>query len=235
MRVSCDDCGGEFDANDVLIDHGEMACPHCATLIDLDAALSADRGNEEVALWQGSPGEAPAAPLWMQACETGDVIEFRWSRHSHNGRDRWTMTLIALGLLAGTIWCFLFGWSTATNAYDRIAPFLLIPLVLLAGGISLAMWLNTTVVRMTADAVSMRCGPIPLTKRSVEVETKRVVYFWCKNWASEDSTGVHAFSCATQDGELVRIVESVPDRQGAYFLKDRLNRFLEAVRSKGRM
>jgi len=222
MLVICDQCPEWFDSNDVIIDHGEMACPACAAVIDLDDAIRAS-AEEPVPLLD----EALPAPDWMIVQESDDELVMRWRMRQRADRDMWTITLIAVGLLAGFCWCMVGVLVTPTSLIDKLMPLLLVPLALLAGAISLGMWLSSTVIRMDRQSITVCEGPIPLKRRFLEIYTSEVRYFWCKPW-SDDEDSVCALSCAISHAGLVTLVDNVPNRAGAFFVKQRLGRFLHS-------
>lgn len=224
MLVICNECSERFDSNDVIIDHGEMACPQCAVAIYLDETIRA---------WEELPepllGEALRAPDWMDVQEGDDELEIRWRMRQRTDRDMWTITLIALGLLAGFCWCMVGVFLTPTSLIDKLMPLLLVPLFLLTGAISLGMWFNSTVIRMDRRSITVREGPIPLKRRFLEIHTNEIRYFWCKAWSEEEGS-VCTLSCTNSRAELMTIVDNVPNRTGASFAKQRLRRFLNPDR-----
>ncbi len=223
MRFNCDQCGEVFDSNDVIIDHDEMACPRCAAVIDLDDATRASARLPEPLIEEALP-----APDWMIVQEGEDELVIRWRMRQRTDRDMWTITLIALGLLAGFCWCMIVVLMTPTSLMEKLMPLLLVPLFLLAGAVSLGMWLNSTVIHMDRQLVTIREGPIPLKRRYLEIRTSEIRYFWCKAW-SDDEDSVCALSCANSGAELVMLVDNVPSRAGALFLKQRLGGLLSSA------
>lgn len=222
MRVTCDQCGELFDSNDVIIDHGQMACSRCAAVIDLDDAIRASTELTHPRLDEATP-----APRWMIVQESDDKLEIRWRMRQRTDRDLWTITLITLGLLAGFSWCMVAALTMPTSLVEKLMPLLLVPLFLLTGAIALGMWLNSTVIRMDRQSITVREGPIPLKRRFLEIPTCEIRYFWCKAW-SEDRDSVHALSCADAKASLVTLVDNVPNRAGAFFLNERLSQCLHA-------
>lgn len=220
MLVTCDECDRSFDSNDVIIDHGQMACPRCAAVIDLDDATRASAELPESLIEEALP-----APDWMIVQESDDELVIGWRMRQRTDRDMWTITLIALSLLAGFCWCMITVLMTPTSLMEKLMPLLLVPLVLLTGAISLGMWLNSTVIRMDRQLITIREGPIPLKRRFLEIRTSEIRYFWCKAW-SEDEDSVCALSCTNSHAELVTLVDNIPNRAGASFVKQRLRRFL---------
>lgn len=227
MIMTCEQCRERFDSNDVVIDRGEMACPRCAAVIDLDDVIKARAAGRADTSAHLSLVESNAAPSWMHVSEGEDALEVRWRMSARGSKVMWVLSLLALGLLAGIIWLLVAAFTARGDWFDKVMPLaVLAPIDLVLGCLALGMWLNSTVVSANAGTVSVRIGPIPLYTPFVQVETARIAYFWSKAGEAKHDDSVHPLWCATTEGELLRLVDIVPDRAGAHFLKERLSRHL---------
>ncbi|GEM_PF-3103262 len=232
MQVMCGQCGEPLDSNDVVIDHGEMACPRCAAVIDLDDVIKARAAGRADTPAHSSLVESNAAPSWMHVTESDDGLKVRWRMSERGGKIIWVLSLLALGLLAGIIWLLVAAFTARGDWFDKVMPLVVLaPIDLVLVCLAMGMWLNSTVVSADARTVSVRIGPIPLYTRFVQVETARIAYFWSKAREAKHDDSVHPLWCATTDGESLRLVEIVRDRPGAYYLKERLSRYVLERRS----
>lgn len=205
MQIHCRSCGGKIPAEDVNLDRALAKCRGCHAIFDFRDQL------------EETPRRRPPVPLppKFHVEELGRELVISW---------KWfTPVLWFLAFFCAAWDSFLVFWYLM--AFRMEAPWILkvFPVAHLAVGVgltyaTLAGFWNRTVVRISADGVTIRHGPVPwrgnLTLPSTDLEQ-----IYCEEHPGGGRTRTYSVNALTREGRKVPLLKDLDEAGQALYLE----------------
>lgn len=220
MALTCEACGEPVATEDIYADRAVAKCRSCDTVFSFARSLPVDDGPGH-----DDRGEV-GRPERMSLEESDSEVVFSWSwfRLSH----------VFIGLFA-VLWdAFILAWysklltdGAPTNELHMNA--LMFPLVHVGVGIgvtyfAIACLLNRTEIRLTAEQLTVRHGPLPwLGNRELACEDLDQLYCVKRVRHSEHGHSTsYTLNALLHDGRKVSLVRGLPEIEEGAFLEEQI-------------
>lgn len=217
IQIICESCGNPISAADINMQLGMAKCAPCDSLFSIAMQVSlAER-----------PLPLPSAPRSIRVDDFGAELRLsrRWFNSSAFGLLIFTLFLSAM--VGAFLGLFIQGFARGTPppllALVLIAPFFVIALSL--AYITLAMFLNKTVVIATSSSLTTRHGPLRM-RRSVSVSASNVEQVFVKRSAPNNSNATYEVWARMVDDEDRELIADIPDFKAARYIEQEIERFL---------
>lgn len=215
--LRCPSCASNLRAEDIDAPRGVATCSYCGALMNLPAPVvigSAFEPRPEIAL---------PARVTLDRSRSGVEVRVRWER----GRG------VFLGLFAFAWNAFLVSWYSSVTQFDAPWIFSVFPLAHVAVGIAiaymaLAMFVNTTTVRVERRELTISIGPLPW-RGNRRVERSKVAQLFAR---SREHRGRHSTNVSYElwmiDSANVRskLISSALDEEQVLYLEQQLEHAL---------
>ncbi len=109
-------------------------------------------------------------------------------------------------------------------------PFLLVGLLLAYG--ALAGFLNSTTLWLDDEQLDVTHGPIPWWIKPVSIESERIKRFLVTQTESKKKHPKYVICAQVSDEEVLSVMNGLPDLETAYFIKEKIQEFLDDSRPK---
>jgi hypothetical protein len=222
MRIPCPTCGKSISAADIHIDGALATCRACNSVTSVNPP-----GLHLVPTAVRSAATSPPSDLSVQDDGSSLLITIRsiWRR-------RFLETaLVCVGWNSAVAVCY---WLVLTSGdpYRWLPLIILIPHTgfgLLFVYLSLARFLNRTVIEVTPEFLTVRHGPVPWPG-DLTLPVDELKRFYCYNKGSRATSGCIQFNCVgamTKGGSIVDLVIRLPDIAQALVIKQALECWLK--------
>jgi hypothetical protein len=217
IQIVCESCGEPVAAADINMQLGMAKCVPCDSLFSIAM---------QVALAE-RPLPIVGVPRSIRVDNFGTELRLsrRWFNSGAFGLLIFTLFLSGfVGAFVGMlIQGFVRGAPPPLLSLILIAPFLVITLSL--AYITLAMFLNKTVVVATSSSLTTSHGPLML-RRSVSVDVADVEQVFVKRSVPNNSEATYEVWARMADDEDHELIADIPDFKAARYIEQEIERFL---------
>ncbi len=215
IELKCRNCGSELSPRDISPQLSAARCRHCNALFALPAAMI-DRMEIR----------RPDVPL---------PKNFRVDRDMDSVRitHRWFRPGAFFLLIFAVVWNgFIIGWQIKAISQGNWSKVLFGLLHTSAGALlaylTLAAFLNSTVIRATRFELSVKIGPLPW-RGNKRIQADKISQFFCKENVSHgrnNSTTTYSVEAVLQNNVRETIAAEFPKSDQALFVEQELERHL---------
>ncbi len=209
MQIHCRSCRAKVLADDVNLEKALAKCRGCHAVFDFRDQL------------EKSPRPRPPVPLpsKFRVVDLGRELEISWKWFSP------AQVFLAFFCVAWD--SFLVFWYVMAFKEGAAWIMKVFPLAHLAVGVgltyaTLAGFWNRTVVRITADGISIRHGPIPWRGNRIMPSTE-IEQIYCEEQRGRSSPGgrigAYSVNALTRDGRKVTLLRGLEEADQALYIE----------------
>ena len=221
MHLTCPDCSAVIPAEDINIAQGIAKCRACNAVINVAEQVHA--GGAVSSFLRRPPIPQPAR-ITLEDLGDGLRLTRRW----------FTWTVLVLTAFCAFWDGFLVVWYWIAFSQGGPWPMVVFPVLFVVLGIfltylTLALYLNRSILELRDGRLTVRHGPLPWPGQR-DLDTSDLEQLFCQEKMSQGRNGAVSFTYNVngllKGGQRVQLLGSLPDREQALFVEQVVEGYL---------